>query len=532
VAGLAALGALPLLAACAGDNDTASTSSLPTSPTPPPTSATSATSPTSTGSVPPAGAQELATLPVHQADGEVLDITLTPAPATIDIGAAQLITTFAYDGAIPGATWSLRPGQTLRIDLVNGLPPLDHASMEMDRPHEWTTTNLHTHGLHVSPTGDGDDPFITIEPGARHHYEIEIPRDHTGGLFWYHPHRHGGVAQQIRGGMAGAIIVRGAIDEVPEVAAAAERVVVIQGIELDDQFHVPAPIPDPSKTEAFFPRSEILYPINGRVSPTLTMRPGEVQRWRILNAAEGKFMNLMIAGVELHVLAWDGLTLASPELVPNLFLSPGNRVDVLVKATATGRHDVSLTPSSSQKPGTQGVPSSTSSTLPPELETRSIATVVVDGAPVEMAVPSRLPAFDPQILPVARRRDVTYSVERAGLEFESFGVDGTSFTPTEPPYQVRLDTAEEWTVINGLDDKLPEHGHVFHIHVNPFKVTKINGQQLDRPLWRDTFVLTGTTGDSFTFETNFLDFTGRFVDHCHIASHEDLGMMEIVEVLP
>ena len=49
---------------------------------------------------------------------------------------------------------------------------------------------------------------------------------------------------------------------------------------------------------------------------------------------------------------------------------------------------------------------------------------------------------------------------------------------------------------------------------------------------QDTFVLTGQTGDSFTFETNFLDFTGRFVDHCHIASHEDLGMMEIIEVLP
>ena len=147
-------------------------------------------------------------------------------------------------------------------------------------------------------------------------------------------------------------------------------------------------------------------------------------------------------------------------------------------------------------------------------------------------IPTQLPAFDLEILPIARHRDVTYSVERAGLEFETFGVDGASFEPTEAPYQVRLDTAEEWTVINGLDDKLPEHDHVFHIHVNPFKITKINGQPLDRPLWRDTFVLTGQTGDSFTFETNFLDFTGRFVDHCHIASHEDLGMMEIVEVLP
>ena len=408
--GLTALGVLPVLAACAGDDDTAPTTIAGTT--------TTSTGATTGPPGPPAAPEELPVLPVHAADGDVLEITLTPAPATVDIGAAQPITTFAYDGAIPGAVWSLRPGQTLRVHLVNQLPPLDHATMEMDRPHEWTTTNLHTHGLHVSPVGDGDNPFVTIEPGADHHYEIEIPKDHTGGLFWYHPHRHGGVAQQIRGGMAGAIVVRGPIDEVPEVAAATERIVVIQGIELDDQFHVPAPIPDPTKTEAFFPRSQILYPINGRVAPTLTMRPGEVQRWRILNAAEGKFMDLVIPGVELHVLAWDGLTLPAPEVVPNLFMSPGNRVDVLVKATAAGRHDVQLTPSSSQKPGSEGVPSSTSSTLPAELETRTIATVVVDGAPMDMAVPTRLPAFDLEILPIARRREVTYSVERAGLEFD------------------------------------------------------------------------------------------------------------------
>ena len=67
------------------------------------------------------------------------------------------------------------------------------------------------------------------------------------------------------------------------------------------------------------------------------MRPGELQRWRIVNAAEGKFMNLVLDGVELHVLAWDGLTLGAPEQVTNLFMSPGNRVDVLVRAVAPAR---------------------------------------------------------------------------------------------------------------------------------------------------------------------------------------------------
>lgn len=472
---------------------------------------------------------------VRRSRHRVLDVTLTAVPGVVDIGAARPVTTSTYDGGLPGSTWEIDPGDTLRIDLVNDLPPLHPDGHEgghttdIDRPHEWTTTNLHTHGLHVSPAGDGDNVFVTVEPGGRHHYEIEVPRDHPGGIFWYHPHRHGGVAQQVRGGMAGLIVVRGEIDRVPEVRAAAERVMVVQALELDDDFAVPDPIPDPSATQAFFPRTQILYPINGVVDPTIRMYPGEVQRWRVLNAAEGKFLELRLDGHDLHVLAWDGLTLAAPEPVPSAFLSAGNRMEVLVRAGAPGTYRLMASPRSSQHPTTPGLPSP----VPVELETRSIATLVVEGRGPEMALPASLPRWDPPILPIARRRQVTYSVQRGpGEEFLDFGVDGASFDPARAPYQVKLDTAEEWTVVNGVDDRYQEHAHGFHIHVNPFKVTKINGQVLEKPLWRDTFLLTGRSGDSFTFESNFVDFTGRYVDHCHVLSHEDLGMMEIVEVIP
>ena len=91
---------------------------------------------------------------------------MTAAPAVVDIGVAKPVHTSAYDGALPGSTWEIDPGQTLRVELINDLPPLDHSdhAVEMDRPHEWTTTNLHTHGLHVSPEGDGDNVFVAIEP--------------------------------------------------------------------------------------------------------------------------------------------------------------------------------------------------------------------------------------------------------------------------------------------------------------------------------------------------------------------------------
>jgi FtsP/CotA-like multicopper oxidase with cupredoxin domain len=472
----------------------------------------------------------------------VLAITLTATPAEVDIHAAKPAKTYTYDGVIPGHTWEIRPGQTLQVDLVNELPvsPDEGHTIVVDRPHKWTTTNLHVHGMHVSPEGNGDDVFVAIEPGATHHYEIEVPANHPGGIFWYHPHHHGGVAQQVRGGMSGMIVVRGDIDEVPEVAAAKEQVMVIGGLQLSDQFALEEPIPDPSLHEAFWPRDQIVYPINGVLNPKITMHPGEVQRWRILNSEEGKFYNLTLDGLDIRVLAWDGLTLAAPEQVPNLFLSAGNRVEVLVKALVAGTHQLILTPSSSQLPGTQGVPDRTTTTLagplPEEGVGFPIATVVVEGTGPDMALPTTLPAWDPEILPIARRRTVTYTVERDpdddSLTFADFGVDGHGFDPNAPAYQVKLNTAEEWTLVNGVDQKLPEHAHGFHIHVNPFKVTKINGTTLDKPMWRDTFILTGKNGDSFTFESNFVDFTGKYVDHCHILSHEDLGMMEIIEVVP
>ena len=469
----------------------------------------------------------------------LLDVTLTGRPGVVDVGALRPVTTFTYDNVLPGHTWEVSPGDTLRIDLVNDLPPLPHADpVDLTRPHAWTTTNLHTHGLHVSPAGNADNVFLSIEPGETQWYEIAIPDDHPGGLFWYHPHRHGGVCQQVRAGMAGAIIVRGEIDEVPEVCAAKEQVVVLQAIELGDDYQLLDPIPNPSKQEAFFPRTQILYTVNGVLNPKITMYPGEVQRWRILNAAEGKFMALRLAGHDLHVLAWDGLTLHAPDVVDEVLLSAGNRVELLVKAGTPGSYDLVLRPGSSQHPVAPGMAhgpaTPTGAPVPSsELLVRPILTIEVVGSGPEMALPTALPAWDPPILPIARRRQVAYTVERDDDdEFIDFGIDGVPFDPARPPYRIKLGTAEEWTVTNAPDTKLLEHAHVFHIHVNPFKVTKINGETLDTPLWRDTFVLTGNTGDSTTFESNFDDFTGRFVQHCHVLSHEDLGMMEALEVVP
>ena len=474
---------------------------------------------------------------VIRSEGGVLDVTLTAKPAMVDLGAPRLVSTYTWDGVVPGHTWEVRPGDTMRVHLVNELPPMpDGVPMDTTRPHEWTTVNLHTHGMHVSPEGNSDNVFIRIPPGEAFQYEIDVPANHQGGYFWYHPHKHGAVAHQIRAGMAGGIIVRGEIDEVEEIAAAQEQQLVLQAIELGDDYQLLDPIPHPSKAEAFFPRTQVLYTVNGALNPTIRMYPGEVQRWRLLNAAEGKFLSVRLEGHELHQLAWDGLTLPAPEPAEDLMLAAANRVEVLVKAGKPGTYQLMLSPGSSQHPGIPGMPNGTpepSMQDSAELHTRPILTVEVTGSGPEMALPASLPAWDPPMLPIARTREFAYTVQRdANNEFLAFGINGLAFQDDNPPYQMKLGTAEEWTLHNSVDPKLAHHAHGLHIHVNPFKVTKINGTALEKPLWRDTFALSGQNGDSITLVSNFEDFTGRFVEHCHVVSHEDLGMMETLEVVP
>ena len=109
-----------------------------------------------------------------------------------------------------------------------GRPPVTVDPRQEDPPHDLYTTNLHTHGLHVSPSGKSDNVFRKLLPGDTFQYEFSIALDHPSGTFWYHPHMHGSVAYQMANGLAGALIVPGGksnvtvrdLDDIPEIARA------------------------------------------------------------------------------------------------------------------------------------------------------------------------------------------------------------------------------------------------------------------------------------------------------------------------
>ena len=90
-----------------------------------------------------------------------------------------------YNGMYTGPTLRVSPGDRLKLNVRN----------RMVEP-----TNMHFHGLHVSPKGRQDNVFVVIDPMDDFEYDVEIPADQSGGLYWYHPHMHGLVGKQIYGG--------------------------------------------------------------------------------------------------------------------------------------------------------------------------------------------------------------------------------------------------------------------------------------------------------------------------------------------
>jgi FtsP/CotA-like multicopper oxidase with cupredoxin domain len=157
---------------------------------------------------------------------------------------------------------------------------------------------------------------------------------------------------------------------------------------------------------------------------------------------------------------------------------------------------------------------------------------VVEGEPLPMRLPTTLggaPLATIRDEEITNRRRLTLSADQpefppaANYQEFAFLICGRRFDPNRVDHRIPLGAVQEWTVVNEHDND-----HIFHIHTNPFQMTAIDGKPLDEPSWHDTVVV--PRNGSVTFRTRFTDFTGRFVLHCHMMNHEELGMMQIVEV--
>jgi FtsP/CotA-like multicopper oxidase with cupredoxin domain len=424
-----------------------------------------------------------------------LDVNLTAAVGVQLAGRAT--SALGYNGTSPGPTLRLRPGDTLRARLVN----------HIDQP-----TNLHTHGLHVSPRGIGDNPFVMIEPGDSFGYAITVPANHPEGTYWYHPHHHGTVADQIFGGLVGALLVSGEAD----VPVSDDLVLMVTDTTLDGSGSV-TPTGPMAKVMG---REGDLVLVNGQHQPVIEGAPGGLQRWRIINGCVSRVLVLRLEGHRLAQIALDGVFLPAPVDRDEVVLAPGNRADVLVRPTGDGRHRLITDPYNRGSMGMMrdGGPVTTSSI--------TLASLAVSGpARTAIALPATLPSPPLPPGPAVHQRELTLAMGMGGMGVNgmSFTIDGRTFDPGRDDQTVQLDTIEDWTVVN-----TSPMDHPFHLHTWPFHVLAGSGGIPPTGVRQDVILI--PAHGWVRLRIPFTDYPGRSVYHCHILDHEDLGMMATVNV--
>lgn len=453
------------------------------------------------------------------ADGQ-LSLDLVAAPHAVSIGgrSAQLLT---YNRQVPGPTLEVQAGDAVHIRFTNGLD---------------TPTNLHFHGLHIPPTGEADNPFRPVAPGETVEYRFTVPADHPGGLFWYHPHHHGRVAAQVFGGLAGALIVRGAVDQLPEIQAAPETVLVLQDFDLDRRGRLREPMPMFRR----WGRQGNVVAVNGNATAALTVPANGLLRLRLLNASASHIYRLALDH-PWQLIGLDGHPLRQPQPWGDCLLAPGERAEFLIPGTeAPGTYTLQSLPydrgiaammQGMHGPG--GGHGSGGHGYQSRWDTEALPLAQLTYGPLvaKIALPTALPA--PADLADAMVKDRSQGIisqrefifDHGIHQGQFFLINGQGFDPNCIDTTVTLGTVEDWRIVNkaGMD-------HPFHLHTNAFQVLRRNGEPEPFPVWKDTVNVPAY--GSVDLRVAFRDFPGKTIYHCHILDHEDQGMMAVLAMEP
>ena len=524
---------------------------------------------------------------VPDANG-VYALRMTPSKVTID-GKDFCLRTYGGKLSPMISVDAAAQPRRIRVEVKNDFTTMDEKAIsgkscgQPDELHHFNMTNFHTHGLHVPPekTADGmfqsDNVLLDIHPGTaavQYRFDIDEPKVHEAGTFWFHSHVHGSTSIQVANGVAGALIVRGAVDDLPGIRAARERVFLFQQIPydfVDDK--------DPSKSvkpltgecnEANLSIDDFAAVtaakrtlVNGVLAPTIEVHKNAVERWRFIHAGISQELAIGLRNqnadgscnfataddpsrvIPLSQIAADGFTYAAAETVDEVVMEPGYRADVMMKApAAAGTYCVVDVPSTQGLQGGAEVgnilaylkvddveAAAGAGTMPADADLARVAHPVLDCA-APLTIPSRPLVF-------AQQKDpVTKELCEGGCPRPFFNVNCKKFDENRAPTALPFGETEEWLLSSEWSD------HPFHIHINAFTVcagAKIRGTVTSTPHWKDTiFVrqsdtsvgeeLEALTTTPIRIRTTYEDFKGKFVMHCHKLQHEDEGMMQQVEI--
>jgi FtsP/CotA-like multicopper oxidase with cupredoxin domain len=426
---------------------------------------------------------------------------------------------FYFNGQPNAPTLRLSPGDQLKITYVNELPTHPQESCAITPCMDMT--NLHFHGLTVSPDAPQDDVLsMMATPGQSLHYTVQIPKDHSPGLYWYHTHPHGESYRQVLDGMSGALVIEGIESYYPSLLGLPERILIIRGrsIGKDPQSgDLQQRVALSSYSCGGEPEApEEIFTVNGSVRPQIEIAPGEHQFWRIVNASADRYLDLQLEGQPFEIVAMDGMPIALHDpnhptrVADHVLLPPAGRLEAIVSGptAASPQHLISrcvatgpdgdpnpamILADISPRPATNSTPKLSKSSLQPDVKELDLT--------AEEKTPPRF--------------TVTFTEDKNG-----FYINGEKFTPDAPMVRAKVGSFQHWKVVNASRELHPMHIHQVH-----FLAYAENDQPIANPVCLDTANV--GVGGSVDVIMDFTDpvIKGMSVFHCHLLNHEDKGMM-------
>ena len=437
---------------------------------------------------PPARAADLTVLTDVNPDPDVVEVSLVAGVASVEYLEGKRAEVWAFrDGSRADAVGSV-PGPMLEAKLGDRV--IVHFRNEL--PEE---TTIHWHGLRVPNAADGTHVAqMPVPPGGTYDYEMTLVDE---GLYWYHPHMHGDV--QVERGLYAPVLVHG--PDAPAVAA--DRVFVLDDVKLDASGALSTYT---DTLDLMLGRQGNVVLVNGVPSPRVEAAADSRERWRFVNAANGRYFKLELPGHQLRVIGTDGGLVTQPYDVDQLLLAPGERYDVLVRLPATPGTSLAL----------RTVHHDRGHDIP---DPGPIDLVRVDlGAPRPHAdtLPPRVGAIEPiATSETTPRRRFVLREDDADPTNPVFMINDRVY-PAVEPVTTTVGATEIWEIENQT-----EMDHPFHLHGMSFQVLGADGQPV-RPLaWKDTVNV--PREQTLAFAVRIGD-AGRWMYHCHILEHAERGM--------
>ncbi len=424
----------------------------------------------------------------------IVEVELTASPERLSLKPGSESNVYAYNGTVPGPMLEAFEGDSIIVHFTNNLSEM---------------TTVHWHGLHLPFIMDGS-PFHPIAAGESFTYRFRL-HEGTAGTYWYHPHPHHRTAWQVGMGLYGGIIVRDPNNPLPNTLE--DKLLILSDNRFDENGELDfakANTRQKQVDDMNGREGDVLF-VNDEIMPELSIRSGEVQRWRIVNASGARTFRLGIEGHKFTHVGSDGGLFEHPEVIDEIVLANGERAEVLVHGTADPGSKVTL----------QALPYDRYMAMwrPEDWDKRREL--------LKLTYTSE-PSVEKQfVVPETLRKIPTLKIEDATetriMRMSNGKINSKIMDMKRIDETAELGATEIWEIRNlvGMD-------HPFHLHGFQFQVIDRNNVPVSQRKWEDVVNVPGF--EKARFIVRYDNYKGKWMYHCHILDHEDQGMMGVLEV--